>query len=55
MLKRNFARDLLSDVTGGIWQVRFDYKRCVMLFKGINEDEGETFIEILDFSQPLLQ
>ena len=26
--KGTFARDLLSDVTGGIWQVRFDYKRC---------------------------
>ncbi|KAF6071999.1 WD domain, G-beta repeat family protein [Candida albicans] len=54
--KGTFARDLLSDVTGGIWQVRFDYKRCVAAVQRIiNEDEGETFIEILDFSQPLLQ
>ncbi|RCK59485.1 Cell division control protein 4 [Candida viswanathii] len=52
--KGTFARDLLSDVTGGIWQVRIDYKRCVAAVQRvINEDEGETFIEILDFSQPL--
>ncbi|KAL6454726.1 CDC4 Cell division control protein 4 [Candida maltosa Xu316] len=54
--KGKFARDLLSDVTGGIWQVRFDYKRCVAAVQRvINEDEGETFIEILDFSQPLIK
>lgn len=51
-----FARDLLNDVTGGIWQVRFDYKRCVAAVQRIiNEEEGETFIEILDFSQPLIK
>ena len=31
--KGTFARDLLSDVTGGIWQVRFDYKDVSQLFK----------------------
>ncbi|KAI5950944.1 CDC4 [Candida jiufengensis] len=49
-----FARDLLDDVTGGIWQVRIDYKRCVAAVQRFNNnEEGETFIEILDFSQPL--
>ncbi|RLV91861.1 Cell division control protein 4 [Spathaspora sp. JA1] len=48
-----FARDLLADVTGGIWQVRIDYKRCVAAVQRFNdEEEGETFIEILDFSEP---
>lgn len=48
-----FARDLLADVTGGIWQVRIDYKRCVAAVQRFNDDEeGETFIEILDFSEP---
>ncbi|CAK9436326.1 uncharacterized protein LODBEIA_P08840 [Lodderomyces beijingensis] len=48
-----FARDLLSDVTGGIWQVRMDYKRCVAAVQRFgNVEEGETFIEILDFSEP---
>ena len=46
-----FARNLLDDVTGGIWQVRIDYKRCVAAVQRVNNaDEGETFIEILDFS-----
>ncbi|KAK6871913.1 Cell division control protein 4 [Candida tropicalis] len=54
--KGTFARDLLTDVTGGIWQVRIDYKRCVAAVQRvINEDEGETFIEILNFSQPLIK
>ncbi|KAG7664889.1 CDC4 [[Candida] subhashii] len=48
-----FARDLLADVTGGIWQVRIDYRRCVAAVQRFNDDEeGETFIEILDFSEP---
>ncbi|KAI3404823.2 CDC4 [Candida oxycetoniae] len=48
-----FARDLLNDVTGGIWQVRIDHKRCVAAVQRFNsDDEGETFIEILDFSEP---
>ncbi|KAI5967748.1 hypothetical protein CANMA_002928 [Candida margitis] len=47
-----FARNLLDDVTGGIWQVRVDYKRCVAAVQRVNSaDEGETFIEILDFSE----
>lgn len=47
-----FARNLLDDVTGGIWQVRIDYKRCVAAVQRVNSaDEGETFIEILDFSE----
>ncbi|EDK42027.1 cell division control protein 4 [Lodderomyces elongisporus NRRL YB-4239] len=51
--KGAFARDLLNDVTGGIWQVRIDYKRCVAAVQRFNsDDEGETFIEILDFSEP---
>ncbi|KAI5966827.1 CDC4 [Candida pseudojiufengensis] len=49
-----FARDLLTDVTGGVWQVRIDYKRCVAAVQRFNNnEEGETFIEILDFSKPL--
>ncbi|KAI5963905.1 CDC4 [Candida theae] len=47
-----FARNLLDDVTGGIWQVRIDYKRCVAAVQRVNSaDEGETYIEILDFSE----
>lgn len=47
------ARDLLTDVTGGIWQVRIDYKRCVAAVQRYREDDvDETFIEILDFSEP---
>lgn len=48
-----FARDLLADVTGGIWQVRIDYKRCVAAVQRFaNNNEDETYIEILDFSEP---
>lgn len=51
--KGKFARDLLSDVSGGIWQVRIDYMRCVAAVQRFNtNEEDETFIEILDFSEP---
>lgn len=48
-----FVRDLLSDVTGGIWQVRFDHRRCIAAVqRRIPETEREeTFIEILDFGE----
>lgn len=49
-----YSRDLIEDVTGGIWQVRLDYKRCVAAVQRlIREEEDETFIEILDFSEPV--
>lgn len=51
-----FCRNLLTDVTGGIWQVRIDYRRCVAAVQRyINEEEYDTFIEILDFSKPMSQ
>lgn len=51
--KGKFARDLLNDVSGGIWQVRIDYKRCVAAVQRFNtNEEDETFIDILDFSEP---
>lgn len=46
-----YIRDLLSDITGGIWQVRFDYNRCVAAVQRSKNDVDETFIEILDFSE----
>lgn len=45
-----FVRDLLSDVTSAIWQVRFDGNRCVVAVQRHRNDIDETFIEILDFS-----
>lgn len=54
--KGEFARDLLTDVTEAIWQVRIDYKRCVAAVQtasGSGTDENDTYIEILDFSAPL--
>jgi len=47
-----FIRDLLVDITGGIWQLRFDYNRCVAAVQRNRNDTDETFIEILDFSSP---
>ena len=47
-----FVRDLLVDITGGIWQLRFDYNRCVAAVQRSRNDTDETFIEILDFSSP---
>lgn len=47
-----FVRDLLTDITGGIWQVRFDCNRCVAAVQRTRNDKEETFIEILDFSAP---
>lgn len=48
-----FVRDLLSDITGGIWQVSFDPDRCVAAVQKQRNDEEETYIVILDFSKPL--
>jgi F-box and WD-40 domain protein CDC4 len=47
-----FVRDLLADITGGIWQVRFDYSRCVAAVQRTRNDSDEAFIEIVDFSAP---
>ncbi|KAK7683901.1 cytosolic leucyl tRNA synthetase [Cerrena zonata] len=47
-----FVRDLLADITGGIWQVRFDVNRCVAAVQRTRGEAEETFIEILDFSVP---
>lgn len=47
-----FVRDLLTDITGGIWQVRFDCNRCIAAVQRTRNDSEETFIEILDFSSP---
>ncbi|CAK7896228.1 cell division control protein 4 [[Candida] anglica] len=47
-----FVRDLLADITGGIWQVRFDFCRCVAAVQRSKNDVDETFIEIVDFSTP---
>lgn len=48
-----FIRDLLTDITGGIWQVSFDPDRCVAAVQKHKNDIEETYIEILDFSTPL--
>ena len=48
-----FVRDLLSDITGSIWQVSFDSDRCVAAVQTSRNDNEETYIEILDFSTPL--
>lgn len=50
-----FVRDLLSDITGGIWQVSFDADRCIAAVQKMKNDTEETYIEILDFSAPLNQ
>lgn len=47
-----FVRDLLSDITGGIWQVSFDADRCVAAVQKTKNETEETYIEILDFSAP---
>ncbi|GEQ68496.1 hypothetical protein JCM33374_g2164 [Metschnikowia sp. JCM 33374] len=48
-----FVRDLLSDITGSIWQVSFDADRCVAAVQTSRNETEETYIEILDFSTPL--
>lgn len=48
-----FVRDLLSDITRGIWQVRFDPDRCVAAVQKQGGESEETYIEILDFTEPL--
>lgn len=48
-----FVRDLLSDITGSIWQVSFDSDRCVAAVHTSKNGNEETYIEILDFSAPL--
>ncbi|EGV60826.1 SCF ubiquitin ligase complex subunit cdc4 [Yamadazyma tenuis] len=50
--KGKFVKDILADVTGGIWQVRFDFNRCVAAVQRSINDREETFIEILDYSEP---
>ncbi len=41
-----FVKDLLHGVDGGVWQVRFDRRRCVAAVK---RGENTSSIEILDF------
>lgn len=53
--KGKFVKDLLADVTGGIWQVSFDFNRCISAVQRTINDREETFIELLDFSTPLNQ
>lgn len=48
-----FIRDLLTDISGGIWQVSFDPDRCVAAVQKHKNDTEETYIEILDFATPL--
>lgn len=48
-----FVRDLVSDITGSIWQVSFDPDRCVAAVQKNRNGNEETYIEILDFSSPL--
>lgn len=38
-------RNLGDDITGAVWQVKFDYRRCVAAFQRGNQ----TLIEIVDF------
>lgn len=47
-----FVRDLLADVTGGIWQVSFDFNICVAAVQRNINDKEETFLELLDFGVP---
>ncbi|CUM66914.1 uncharacterized protein PRCAT00004599001 [Priceomyces carsonii] len=47
-----FIRDLLADISGNIWQVRFDANSCVAAVQRTKNDVQETFIEIMDFSVP---
>lgn len=48
-----FVRDLLTNVTGGIWQVKYDWRRCVAAVqcRAEGSDVDETVIEILDFGE----
>ncbi|VEU20476.1 DEKNAAC101314 [Brettanomyces naardenensis] len=43
-----FIRDLLDDVDGAVWQVKFDYRRCI----AAAQKDRRTCIEILDFCPP---
>ncbi|GME77082.1 unnamed protein product [Ambrosiozyma monospora] len=43
-------RDLLDDVDGGVWQVKFDYRRCITAV----QKNRRTCLEILDFGSPEL-
>lgn len=47
-----FVRNLLPDISGGIWQVRLDQNRCVAAVQRKHNGLEEAFIEILDFSVP---
>ncbi|ODV82219.1 F box protein, for ubiquitin dependent degradation [Suhomyces tanzawaensis NRRL Y-17324] len=50
--KGKFTRDLLNDVSGNIWQVSINYKRCIAAIQRFNsQGEDEAYIEILDFSE----
>lgn len=43
-----FVRDMANDVDGAVWQVAFDYRRCVAAM----QRNDTTFIEITDFCPP---
>ncbi|ODQ44612.1 hypothetical protein PICMEDRAFT_55424 [Pichia membranifaciens NRRL Y-2026] len=40
-----FVRDLANDVDGAVWQVAFDYRRCVAAM----QRDNTTFIDVTDF------
>lgn len=50
-----FVRELLPEVSGSTWQVRFDHRRCVAAVQHRHEESqpDETLMEILDFGEPL--
>lgn len=43
-----FIRDLVDDVSGAVWQARFDYRRCIAAV----QKTDRTCLEILDFCPP---
>lgn len=52
--EKKFIRNLLPDLTGGIWQVKIDYKKCIAAVQKLSDDgHDETYIEMLDFSEPI--
>jgi F-box and WD-40 domain protein CDC4 len=46
------VRDLLDDITGGVWNLRFDNNICIAAVQRSRNDIDENFIEILDFGSP---
>ena len=44
----SFVRDIANDVDGAVWQVAFDYRRCVAAM----QRDNTTFIDVTDFCPP---